>query len=309
MRCLKPIEVGREPDGNTIAFSRKKRDPQFATFKVPCNRCIECRLEYARQWAVRCVHEAEMYGDNNVFITLTYDQEHHTDEKLDYRDFQLFMKRLRKLQDEPIGFFATGEYGDKGKRKHWHAIIFNWKPLDPEYYATNKLGDVTYTSEVLTRIWGKGFANFGSVTFKSAGYCARYAAKKLVHGHDDDHRFHPISKKSNKHAIGKKWLEKNWEDVFNHGRCVLKDGTISSIPRYYEKWFKENHPTEYLRYVTQTKTEKCEAAQERADAEMAAFWENVTSRRGGRLMPLTPNQKRSVIINQKFQMLQDRLKL
>jgi hypothetical protein len=26
--------------------------------KIPCGRCIGCRLEYSRQWAMRCHHEA-----------------------------------------------------------------------------------------------------------------------------------------------------------------------------------------------------------------------------------------------------------
>ena len=69
-----------------------------------------------------------------------------------------------------------------------------------------------------------GNTELGSVTFESAGYCARYSAKKLVHGKDDEHDFNPISKKSSKHAIGKTWLEKFWPDVFNHGHLVLPNG-------------------------------------------------------------------------------------
>ena len=39
--------------------------------QVPCGQCIGCRLEYSRQWAMRCAHEASLYEDN-CFITLTY---------------------------------------------------------------------------------------------------------------------------------------------------------------------------------------------------------------------------------------------
>jgi len=38
---------------------------------IPCGRCIGCRLERSRQWAIRCVHEASLHEDN-AFITLTY---------------------------------------------------------------------------------------------------------------------------------------------------------------------------------------------------------------------------------------------
>jgi hypothetical protein len=42
--------------------------------KIPCGRCIGCRLEYSRQWAMRCHHEASLHTFNS-FITLTYDPE------------------------------------------------------------------------------------------------------------------------------------------------------------------------------------------------------------------------------------------
>ncbi len=95
MRCLSPRTVGFLHDGVTISWSPKYYSKEYATFQLPCSKCIECRLEYARQWAVRCVHEAKMHPENS-FITLTYSDEHLTSEKLQYIDFQLFAKRLRK---------------------------------------------------------------------------------------------------------------------------------------------------------------------------------------------------------------------
>ncbi len=55
----------------TMQIKDYKGDPQ----RVPCGQCINCRLEKARQWAVRCVHEAQLYAQN-CFITLTYSDEH-----------------------------------------------------------------------------------------------------------------------------------------------------------------------------------------------------------------------------------------
>ena len=40
-------------------------------FRVPCGRCIGCRLDYSIDWATRCVNESSLYSDN-CFITLTY---------------------------------------------------------------------------------------------------------------------------------------------------------------------------------------------------------------------------------------------
>lgn len=308
MRCTSPRTVGFKHDGKTIAWSQKNYSKEYATFQLPCGKCIECRLDYARQWAIRCVHEASMYP-KNAFITLTYNEESLVSEKLVYEDFQKFMKRLRKVQDNPIGLFVTGEYGEHTKRPHWHAIIFNWEPSDGVYHYSNFRGDRVSTSETLTKLWGKGHAEYGTVTMQSAGYCARYAAKKLVHGRDDEHEYKPISKKSSKQAIGKKWLEKFHDDVFNYGKLVLADGTTSTIPRYYERWLKDHHPDKWLRYVTDVKQAKMLAAQEKTQEELDAYWANVYSRNVRASKPLMPNEIRKIIQKKQFEILQANLKI
>lgn len=299
------------PDGTTISWSHKTYSKEFATFQLPCGKCLECRLEYARQWAVRCVHEAKMHPENS-FITLTYDDQHLESPKLIYSDFQKFMKRLRRaFPNQQIGCFVTGEYGDEKKRPHWHAILFNWRPRDCKPKYKNDRDDQVYSSETLHKLWEKGIAELGSVTFESAGYCARYAAKKLVHGKDSDHEFHPISKKSNKHAIGKKWLEANWRDVFTHGYIILPDGKQCSIPRYYEKWLKENEPSAWTRYVTQTKNQKMQTASEKAEAEQQEYLSQNDKRKDiKRLTPMTTKREARIkILDEKFKQLQRNLKL
>lgn len=293
MRCLYPRTVGFKDDGKTISWSQKKYSKEYATFQLPCGKCIQCRLDYARQWAVRCMHESKMHKENS-FITLTYSDEHLESPRLIYSHFQLFMMRLRtqryekfiknygeiawsqlskqekkeKYASQEIGYFVTGEYGDEFKRPHWHAILFNYDPGDRIYKYSNKRGDRVYSSNTLDKLWGKGITELGSVTFESAGYCARYAAKKLNHGQDDQHDYHPISKKSSKHAIGKKWLETHWQDIFNYGKVILEDGrAVGSIPRYYEKWLLKNKPEEYERYVTLLKSERALNAQIKSDKE------------------------------------------
>lgn len=289
-----------------------------------------------------------MYGENNAFITLTYDDEHLKSPKLDYTEFQNFMKRLRKTQpidpetkiyDEfgnciyegdqyPIGYFCTGEYGDRLKRPHWHAILFNWRPpefiegprgeriRDVAFKYANERGDKVYTSQTLAKAWGKGNSEFGSVTIHSANYCARYAAKKLTHGKDGTHDFEPISKKSSRHAIGKKWLEKYWNtDCFNQGYIMLEDGTQVPIPRYYEKWLKANHPESYSRYVTGIKNERSEAARKRAEKQEQEFQKIIWDRRERYkwltydMYPKSRNQVREIIKQEKFKQLQANLKL
>lgn len=332
MRCLKPRTVGFQADGKTISWSPKSFNKELATFQLPCSKCIECRLEYARQWAVRCVHEASIFEENS-FITLTYSDEHLTSSKLQYRDFQLFAKRLRKkiftdflkqfgklnwnlltkeqkneqLEKINIGIFVTGEYGDLTKRPHWHAIIFNWQPRDLTKRYTSDSGHSVYASPTLDSLWQRGRTEVGSVNFDSAGYVARYAAKKLVHGHDG-HDYEPISKKSSKHAIGKRFLEKYWQDIFNYGEVILPNGNKASIPRYYEKWLLKNHPDHWQHYVTEVKAKKIRQAQSDSELEHQRWWASYLKRHHNKPHLITKTERRKIIIEQKFKQLQKYLK-
>lgn len=265
MRCTRPRTVGFYADGKTLCWSPRKYSKEYPTFQIPCTKCASCRLQQASEKALRCVLESSMY-EYNSFITLTYSEENLKSAKLQYRDFQLFIKKLRehiaeRNYNDPtsrIGVFAAGEYGDKNKRPHWHAIIFNWQPHDLKHHGISELGDDIFTSKSLDALWGKNDKSkapcqIGAVTLKSAGYVARYALKKLTHGKDQEHDFHPIARSSSKHAIGKKWLEKfYWSDCFAQGH-IRHDGKKFPIPRYFERWLQKNKPSEWRRYVTEIK--------------------------------------------------------
>lgn len=67
MPCYHPLDARRSP-GGTIAF--KAMTPFDTLIKLPCGRCIGCKLENSRQWAVRGMHEASQHRTNS-FLTLT----------------------------------------------------------------------------------------------------------------------------------------------------------------------------------------------------------------------------------------------
>ena len=94
MPCFHPLKAYRSLEGG-IQFHSPYSDLDHS-FPIPCRQCTGCRTEYARQWAMRLTLEQEMW-DNNIFITLTYDNDHLPEHNtLVKKDFQLFMKRLRK---------------------------------------------------------------------------------------------------------------------------------------------------------------------------------------------------------------------
>lgn len=306
MACLYPRTVGFLADGKTISYSLKKINSEFAVFQLPCGKCTECRLDYAKEWALRSIKEAMMY-EKNSFVTLTYNDENLGENKLQYSDFQDFVQKLRdkiletnikgwtskngkekhqyreefkeELEKLRISIFSTGEYGTKSKRKHFHALIFNYYPGDAIYYKSNDIGDKIYTSDTLNALWGRGFVTVGAISLESAGYCARYAAKSLEHGHDGEHQYTAISKKSNKNAIGKKWIEKYWKNVFELG-YVDHEGKKMPIPRYFKKWLQKNQPEQWELYITGLNSKRQLLGIEKTNKE--------------RLMQMLINEKRPV---------------
>lgn len=262
------------------------------------------------------MHEAQMH-EQNSFITLTYDDEHLGDNKLHYSDFQRFMKDLRQELDyagiqHQIGFIAVGEYGAKTKRKHWHACLFGWSPeihptfkdFTPKYKYTTELGHKVYTSPFLQELWPYGASEYGTVTLQSASYVARYSAKKLVHGNDQDHELHPIFKASSKYAIGRKFLEKYYDSIFNLGAIALENGETCAIPRYYEKWLKKHQPERWEKYVTGSKAETISRANGKNEIERNRQRQTNLLRPGLKGPERTRLQAKARIIYQRFANLQ-----
>ncbi|AXH74125.1 MAG: replication initiator protein [Microviridae sp.] len=183
MPCFKPLDAWRDPSNPSgkliFSYNAKRCGSPAPDLKVPCGQCVGCRLERSRQWAIRCVHEASLHK-KNCFITLTYNDEHLPENSsLDYRVFQLFMKRLRKKYGDNIRFYMCGEYGENFGRPHFHACLFNHDFSDKKLWKTvNKMP--LFRSAELEELWPFGFSSIGSVTFESAAYVARYIMKKIT---------------------------------------------------------------------------------------------------------------------------------
>lgn len=330
MQCISPIRAGYDTDGNII-YSSKQFSKELAPFLFPCRKCLPCRLNGAREKAIRAWHESRMH-ENNIFLTLTYDDRHLKSPKLDQSHFVDFMKRLREKNTRyvtdpelkkrlSIPMVYVGEYGDLNKRPHWHALLFNYAPNDRlESYKTES-GEYVFSSEILgpknadqvddgkNRLWNFGKVEFGSVTLDSANYVSRYAAKKLIHGKDGDHDFHPIYKPSSKYAIGKTWLEKNWKFTFENGFVVLPNGSMAAIPRYYEDWLKKNQNSMWRHYVTEVKPEIAKLAAKKAREEELAYMSSIINREFGAPLPMTRSKVKLTILQSKFKTLQEHLKL
>lgn len=210
MQCLSPI---------TIKVKGKGHLP------VPCGRCAACLQNRRNSWSFRLEQELKV-STSAHFVTLTY-----TDDKLYFneygnpsvnkRDVQLFIKRLRKLSDEKLRYYAVAEYGSKTHRPHYHIILFN---LSHDFDSANLL---------LTNAWGNGQIQVGSVTPASIAYVTKYVFQKGKNWEGEDKVFSLMSRKP---GIGSNYLDTHtkWhEEDPTRFYSVKEGGQKVSLPRFY----------------------------------------------------------------------------
>lgn len=217
---------------------------------------------------MRCQHEASLY-DDNAFITLTYDDDNLPDDRsLRVRDFQLFMKRLRKEYGAGIRFYHCGEYGETYGRPHYHACLFNHDFPDKYPWFQSKSGEMVYRSESLEELWPMGICSTGGVTFKSAAYCARYIMKKVTGDMADDHYLDPetgvirkpeYTTMSRRPGIGKAWFEQFKSDVYPHDFVVMNDQKVRP-PKYYDGLYELDHKQSFRKIKARRKANSAQHA-------------------------------------------------
>lgn len=220
---------------------------------------------------MRCVHEASLH-DRNCFVTLTYNDKYlPSDHSLRHRDFQLFMKRLRKHypreKGDGIRFYMCGEYGEEYKRPHYHALLFNFDFPDKKLFKKRR-GYPVFISETLSKLWPYGFHEIGSVNFDSAAYVARYIVKKLGSSGDNGREYlipetgelvqlvPEYTRMSRRGGIGAGWIEKFEHDTYKDDLVVL-DGRKMKPARYYDYFHERNDP-EHMSLVKYNRKKKAE---------------------------------------------------
>jgi len=265
--------------------------PKERIIQLPCGQCAHCRLAKSRDWAIRAMHEAQLYP-RNAFITLTYDQEHLPEnQSISVREWQLFAKRLRKAIG-PFRFLACGEYGDTTLRPHYHACVFGINFADDRVPWKQNGEHWLFLSETLQKTWNKGFTSIGSLTFDSAAYVARYVMKKR-HGEQAKKRYERVAANtgevwevepefavmSRRPGLGKPWFDQFLEDVYPDDYVVAK-GQKFRPPKYYDQLLQTKDP-DLLRRLKRRRLEKATEDP----------WEDTEERRAVKDKNLTARQK------------------
>lgn len=250
MTCYHPISAYRTASG--VSFSEKRRDGDaLGRIELPCGMCIGCRMRRASDWELRVMHEASLWP-RSCFVTLTYGRNKvPPNGSLEHRDFQLFMKRVRKSFG-PVRFYMCGEYGPLNGRPHYHACLFNVDFRSDRVPAGKSAsGMLFYDSPTLGKLWSHGIVSVQDLTPETASYCARYIMKKALGKNaesayqvvDDDgvvvQKRPEYAAMSLRPGIGAGWFRRYSGDVFPFD-YVVAAGVERRPPRYYDKLLKRS---------------------------------------------------------------------
>lgn len=274
---------------------QKKGEPyQYKT--IPCGKCIGCRANERKNWAIRIEKEAKQYK-NNYFITLTYNDQNliipeysinkRTGEKyenkdnwrewtgtLNKKDMSQFIKSLRTYFEreynwQGMKFYGCGEYGEKSERPHYHIILLNCPEIQLDPIGKNKkTKDCYYTNERIEHIWGKGFITIGKVTWESISYTVGYVSKKLFGNIKEEYYAlkgqEPIfANMSRRPGIGRQYFEDNKNKIYDFDEILNSKGQPVQIPRYFDKLMDigNEEDYEYIKAIKRIRNEKAKNEQ------------------------------------------------
>nr|QXN72858.1 MAG: replication initiator protein [Microvirus sp.] len=245
----KAIKIHASVDGDSnydIAIPQLESSHLSEFFYVPCGKCIGCRIDKARDWAVRIMCETYT-SDTAWFVTLTYDDEHMDSISLVKSDLQDFVKTVRdkvryQYPNVKVRYFGCGEYGDRsGRRRHYHLIMWNLPNLllMPYVHSCSK-GNLLYNSDFLSECWNKGYVVLGNVTPESAQYVARYTLKKAgTKDYSDLDIQEPFLLMSTRPGIGFDYCMNNKDRLTTEWK-ILVGHAFAHVPRYFMRILEDD---------------------------------------------------------------------
>ena len=260
---------------------------------------MDCRIRKRNDWVIRLYGERLTHGDG-CMLTLTYEDEHlPMYNGLSRKDFDLFIRRLRKQTNKPLRFFGVGEYGTEGTRDlnpHYHLIVAGWKPADSIPIAIDENRGIRSTSVILDELWGKGRTEVGELSQGSVKYVTGYVRDKLTGqlAHDKltvhDWRTDQIVRlpdtfqtSSRRPGLGFNFFRKYWQDIYPKDYITI-DGKKFAPPTYFDKLLEQFHPAVFDQVKKQRiDKEHEEFSDSRLDAREIITQQRIDNRTKGQL--------------------------
>lgn len=273
-----PAKIIKKDDLNDLEMLKKYDNAMhYKKTIIPCQKCIGCRLDYAKDWANRTYLESTLYK-HNYFITLTYDEEHleYNEELIDQdgrswtdngnflptiktETFETFLNTLRKIFEREyhhkgIRFIGCGEYGEESARPHYHLILLNCPfPAETFFEPRIKNNNVYYRNTILERAWKKGISNICEANWQTMSYTARYITKK-VNGEAEIELYYAngiikeFFRQSRDPGIGKPYYDLHKEKIYESDSILIsnKKGVHrEKPPLYFDKLFEQENPEKW----------------------------------------------------------------
>lgn len=251
MKCLNPISIKHPVLWENVDLDYEKR-----YIKVPCGKCMQCRIERKREWKVRLMLESTYYKENS-FVTLTYNDDNISNSySLVRKDLQDFIKRYRYYEPKKFKYYAVGEYGEETGRPHYHLIMLG-----------------TRNEEALTKAWTKGFTEIGPVNPITIQYVTGYVTKKLYGDMAEQYggRVPPFVNCSQ--GIGLSYL-KQFEEQIRKDMHINILGYDYGLPRYFKKKLGLDR-LDYQDMINEKKKEEFKRLRERVSKDMDAFTHDI----------------------------------
>ena len=220
MRCPFPVSIRNPqldsfcqvaPDGvNFVTLAGEIIPPRI---EVPCGRCTVCQSNRREEWASRMELESRTAAVT-YFITLTYEDAFYPGE-LVVSDLQKFFKRLR--YQVHCRYFACGEYGERFRRGHYHAVVWLQRPVSVDVFT-----------RFIEKCWRFGFTQVRLADYNCFRYVAKYCIKFIQDAPSGMQK--PFAIMSRRPGISFKYFESIKD--FEHSYILLESGKRCKLPRY-----------------------------------------------------------------------------
>lgn len=190
-----------------------------------------------------------MYDEDGKMLRLDY--KGYPIETLRRKDFMLFMKKFRKevaklkICNNTLSFVACSEYGSRGERPHYHAVILG-------IMATEEI------RQIIRKCWANERGQIGLIDVKGLegvqgiSYVTKYTIKELNWSNQDEREkpkvWHSINLE--RAMIEKEGMEKIKANNYKIQMGNDERNTASLGSYYIKKWHGELNKTEIYKDIS-----------------------------------------------------------
>lgn len=256
MACSKPLKLTKDTfktisksHVNFENYARRLSLGENNYIQIPCNWCLNCRIDKQSQLIDRAEYEYIKYGCG-AFVTFTYDDIHlfnnsfidshsgKTIATINKKEGKDFLNRLNKLVhqesdrlsklklkdtlcNKDYKYIISYEYGDQFNRPHIHCLFFGL--------------DFAYCKRLFWKAWkGKGSIEVGPIKNGGIAYATKYISEQTF-GTDSFYKYtyHHLDKPSSSHSLGLgSGLFESQKDFIKKTGCYRWHNETRPAPKY-----------------------------------------------------------------------------